>query len=77
MSRRKAEWGTTDASIPSTEINEFLITSPPYISKGDLAFDMSTTVEFESIQDEAEIYYSTGMIMKNTQNLSPLMITPL
>ena len=60
MSRRKAEWGSTDASIPSTEINEFLITSPPYISKGDLAFDMSTTVEFESIQDEAEIYYSTG-----------------
>jgi predicted alpha-1,2-mannosidase len=60
MSKRKAEWGSTDASIPSTEINEFLITSPPYISKGDLVFDMSTTVELESIQDEAEIYYSTG-----------------
>ena len=60
MSRRKAEWGSTDASIPSTEINEFLITSPPYVSIGDLAFDLSTTVELESIQDEADIYYSTG-----------------
>ena len=60
MSRRKAEWGSNDASIPSTEINEYLITLPPYISRGDLVFDMSTTVEFESIQDEAEIYYSTG-----------------
>ena len=60
MSRRKAKWGSTDASIPSTEINEFLITSPPYISKGDLTFDLSTTIELESIQDEAEIYYSTG-----------------
>lgn len=60
MSRRKSDWGSADSSIPTTEIKEFLITSPPYIASGDLAFHDTTTVELKSTQAESTIYYSTG-----------------
>jgi hypothetical protein len=60
MSRRKSDWGSSDSSIPSTEIKEFLITTPPYIVSGDLAFHNTTSVELESTQAESTIYYSTG-----------------
>ncbi|MDC0371835.1 GH92 family glycosyl hydrolase [Flavobacteriaceae bacterium] len=60
MSEEISDWGTQDSNIPSTEINEFLITTPPYIASGELAFFNETNIELKSIQPEAKIYYSTG-----------------
>lgn len=60
MSKKIAKWGSYDSAIPSTGINEFLITTPPYIVSGDLAFDTTTTIELENAQADAKIYYSIG-----------------
>ena len=60
MSRQISDWGTSDTSIPSTQINDFIITSPPFITKGDITFENKTTIVLESIQPDAEIYYSIG-----------------
>lgn len=60
MSRKKSDWGTTDASIPVTQIKDFIITSPPFIQSGDIAFDGETTIVLASIQPAAEMYYTVG-----------------
>lgn len=58
MSSAPTSWGTTDAEIPRTGITENLITPAPFISKGDVAFKTSTTVELDTPSDGAKIYYS-------------------
>lgn len=60
MSRRKSDWGTSDENIPETTIEDYIITTPPFVEKGDAAFENETTIVLKSIQPEATIYYSLG-----------------
>jgi len=60
MSRRKSDWGTSDENIPETKIEDYIITTPPFVEKGDAAFENETTIVLKSIQPEATIYYSLG-----------------
>ena len=60
MGQSKSDWGTLEVNIPSTAIDDFGITTPPYIDSGELAFYNETLVELKSLQPEATIYYSTG-----------------
>ena len=60
MSRRKSDWGTSDENIPETTIEDYIITTPPFVEKGDAAFENETTIVLKSLQPEATIYYSLG-----------------
>lgn len=73
MSRRKSDWGTSDENIPETKIEDYIITTPPFIKKGDAAFENETTIVLKSIQPEATIYYSLGEAFIKYE--SPVTIT--
>ncbi len=60
MYNRKQSWGRKDIDIPVSEIKDYIITTPPYIKKGEIAFKEETKVTLESSQKEAIIYYSAG-----------------
>ena len=60
MSRRHSDWGTSDEHIPETKIEDHIITTPPFVEKGDVAFENKTKIVLKSIQPEATIYYSLG-----------------
>lgn len=60
MTNQPTNWGTKDAFIPSTEIDEHLIVAAPFIAKGDIAFKGSTEVELKSAEKDAEIFYRIG-----------------
>jgi predicted alpha-1,2-mannosidase len=60
MSRRKSEWGTSNESIPITQIDHFQITTPPFIKTGNTSFKEQTTISLGSLQQSADIYYSIG-----------------
>ena len=64
MSRRKSEWGTSNENIPETKIEDHIITTAPFVEKGKAAFEKETTIELNSIQPEAIIYYSLGESFK-------------
>ena len=73
MSRRKSDWGTSDENIPETTIEDYIITTPPFVEKGDAAFENETTIVLKSIQPEATIYYSLGEAFMKYE--SPITIT--
>lgn len=75
MSKTKTEWGTEDRSVPSTQINDFLITAPPYISDGDITFKERTNIVLKSIQPDAAIYYSTKKGTSFKEYTTPITIT--
>lgn len=58
MTNKPSVWATHDAEIPTTHIKDHLIVSPPYISKGDIAFKEKTTIELQSPQKGVVIFYS-------------------
>jgi hypothetical protein len=58
MTNQPSSWGTDDAHIPKTEINEHLIVPVPYIAKGDVAFKGSTEVVLENVDKTATIFYA-------------------
>ena len=60
MSNTKSDWGTSDEHIPTSKIEDYFITTPPFIEKGDTAFNEETKITLKSIQPQATIFYSLG-----------------
>ena len=51
-------WGCKAEQEPKTEITEHLIVPVPFIAEGNVAFKGSTQIVLESVDAEAEIYYT-------------------
>jgi predicted alpha-1,2-mannosidase len=60
MTNQPSVWGTKDAFIPSTKIEEHIIVAAPFISKGEIAFKGSTEVSLENVDKEVTIFYTLG-----------------
>lgn len=60
MTDKPTKWGTEDAFIPSTKIEEHVIVAAPFIAKGEIAFKGSTEITLGNVDKEAAIYYSLG-----------------
>ena len=60
MSDNPAVLGSLDGQEPKTEITEHLITPPPFIAKGNVAFKGQTEVELGCIDKDVTIYYRLG-----------------
>ena len=58
MNNSATQWATKDNEVPETKIEDHIIITPPFISKGDTAFKGNTEVELQSNTKEASIYYS-------------------
>ncbi|GGH00190.1 hypothetical protein GCM10011416_18330 [Polaribacter pacificus] len=58
MSDQPTDWGTQDAHVPKTTIEEHLIVPAPYIEKGEIAFKGSTEVVLNSVDAKSIIYYA-------------------
>jgi predicted alpha-1,2-mannosidase len=58
MTSMPSNWGTEDANIPKTAIEEHLITPAPFIAEGEVAFKDSTRVRLGVASNEATVYYS-------------------
>ncbi|MGY3792505.1 GH92 family glycosyl hydrolase [Aquimarina sp. 433] len=58
MTNTPSTWGTNDTDIPKTQIEEHLITSPPFIAEGDIAFKEKSQITLQSINKEAEIFFA-------------------
>ena len=68
MTNKPSNWGTKDEFIPSTSIKDHKIVPAPIIAKGDIAFKKSTEVELQSVDNEADIYFSLGNEYKKYSN---------
>jgi len=73
MTNKPSNWGTKDEFIPSTSIKDHKIVPAPIIAKGDIAFKKSTEVELQSVDNEADIYFSLGDKYKKYSN--PIIIS--
>lgn len=60
MDKNPGLLGKKADEIPVTSIQEHIITTPPFIKKGAIAFKGKTEIELEDVQKDATIYYSTG-----------------
>ncbi len=60
MTNNPTNWGTKNAFIPATKINEHLIIPAPFIAKGETAFKGSTEVTLQNVDKNATIYYRLG-----------------
>ncbi len=58
MTSSPSNWAVNDQFIPKTEIKEHIIVPAPFIAKGDIAFKGSTEVTLQSVDTEADIFYS-------------------
>jgi len=58
MTNERSTWGTKDAFVPTTKIEEHLIVAAPFIAKGKIAFKGSTEVSLGTADEKATIYYS-------------------
>ncbi|WP_027392652.1 GH92 family glycosyl hydrolase [Aquimarina latercula] len=58
MTNIPTEWATHDQYIPSTEIKEHIIITPPFISEGEIAFKEKTTITLQSVDKNAIIHYT-------------------
>ena len=58
MTNERSTWGTKDAFVPTTKIEEHLIVAAPFIAKGKIAFKGSTEVSLGNADEKATIYYS-------------------
>ena len=68
MTNEPTNWGTKDADVPTTEIEEHKIIPAPFIAKGDVAFKGSTEVTLASVDKDAKIYYE---LFSTTQSSLP------
>jgi hypothetical protein len=60
MTNKPSLWGTKDAFIPTTKIEEHIIVASPFISKGAIAFKGSTEITLGNVDKKAIIYYRLG-----------------
>jgi len=60
MTDNPAVLGSRIGQEPKTEIKEHLITPPPFIAKGEVAFKGQTEVELSCIDKDVTIYYRLG-----------------
>lgn len=60
MTDQPSDWGTQDAFIPVTKIEDHPIVPAPFIAKGKTAFKGSTAVSLSSVDKNATIYFSLG-----------------
>jgi hypothetical protein len=67
MTNKPSNWGTKDQFIPSTSIKDHLIVAAPFIASGKTAFKGSTKVELQSVEKDAEIFYSLGNTFQKYQ----------
>ncbi|MDG1713919.1 GH92 family glycosyl hydrolase [Lacinutrix sp.] len=58
MKGSASDWATRDIDVPQTKIENHLIVTPPFISKGKTAFKGETEVELQNNTKDASIYYS-------------------
>ncbi|WP_055446930.1 GH92 family glycosyl hydrolase [Lacinutrix mariniflava] len=58
MKGHPTDWATKNSEIPETKIEDYNITTPPFITKGDIAFNGETEVALQSNTKGASIYYS-------------------
>ncbi|WP_034061112.1 GH92 family glycosyl hydrolase [Lacinutrix jangbogonensis] len=58
MKGAATEWASKNNEVPETKIEDHIIVTPPFISKGDTAFNGKTEVELKSNTKDAIIYYS-------------------
>lgn len=80
MTDHPSVWGSKAGQEPKTEITEHLIVPVPFIAKGNVAFKGSTQVVLESVDAEAEIYYTLNStdysLFKNPITISePLVLS--
>lgn len=73
MTNKPSNWGTKDQFIPSTSIKDHLIVAAPFIASGKTAFKGSTKVELQSVEKDAEIFYSLGNTFQKYQK--PFLIS--
>jgi hypothetical protein len=60
MTNERSFWGTKDAFIPTTKIEEHVIVASPFIAKGATAFKGNTEITLGNVDKEAIIYYRLG-----------------
>ena len=60
MTDQPSDWGTQDAFIPVTKIEDHRIVPAPFIAKGKTAFKGTTAVRLSSVDKNATIYFSLG-----------------
>jgi len=60
MTDQPSDWGTQDAFIPVTKIEDHRIVPAPFIAKGKTAFKGSTAVSLSSVDKNATIYFTLG-----------------
>jgi hypothetical protein len=60
MTDQPSNWGTQDAFIPSTKIEDHIIVPAPFITKGNTAFKGITEVALSSVEKNTSIYFSLG-----------------
>ena len=58
MTNTPSTWGTKDTDIPKTQIKDHLITSPPFIAEGNIAFKEKSQITLQSINKEADIFFA-------------------
>lgn len=58
MTDAPSTWGTNDTDIPKTQIEDHLITSPPFIAEGNIAFKKETKITLKNINQEASIFFA-------------------
>ncbi|QJP33272.1 glycoside hydrolase family 92 protein [Nonlabens sp. Ci31] len=58
MSKEPTAWATAMEDRPVSAITEELITAVPYIESGNISFSDTTTITLNTIDPEAEIFYS-------------------
>ncbi|WP_292901361.1 GH92 family glycosyl hydrolase [Nonlabens sp.] len=58
MSKEPSSWGTAMEDRPVTAIATELITAVPYIESGAISFSDTTTITLNTIDTDAEIFYS-------------------
>ena len=60
MTDQPSDWGTQNAFIPETKIEDHRIVPAPFIAKGKTAFKGSTAVSLSSVDKNATIYFTLG-----------------
>lgn len=58
MTDTASSWGTSDTSLPHSQINEYKIVPVPYIKQGKIAFKERTECTLDHVNKNATIYYS-------------------
>lgn len=58
MGNLPSKWGSADEDAPKTHIQDNLITAAPFISQGEVAFQVSSEIHLKVASENADIYFS-------------------